>query len=297
MEMTFHIIHAAYAMGLIYFLSRTGPSLDELPAVDPAILPKRKAGAWIQAIIVALVFLLSAGSEDGLDILVLFLQVTVIWVLVAWWRRIRLRWVIQGVILGLAAFLAGIPARENGLVSETVFILFPSLVPFFYVAGGLLIDRTRFGEIRLRNEGPRKALGSFLWGCLLFLPMGIFNVADGPVAGDLSWVTGWWMPLSLPWFSGIAEEALFRLFLMGICFFLLRPVFPTRPLLAVVATVLFSAVVFGLAHGWNPETLLTTGFLYGAPMAVVFARRDFEHAVGAHYMINMPSWVVAFLGA
>ena len=58
----------------------------------------------------------------------------------------------------------------------------------------------------------------------------------------------------------------------------------------------YDSITFGLLHGRDMETFLTTGFLYGAPMAVVFARRDWEHAVGAHYMINMPSWVVAYLG-
>lgn len=296
MEMTFHILHAAYALTLIWFLSRTGPPLEALPDVEPAILPKRKAGGWIQAIVMALVFFLIVGSEEGLDMFLLFVLVTAVWVLVAGWRRIRLRWVVQGVALGLLVFMAVIPARGHDLVSETVVFLFPSLVPFLYVAGGLLIDRTGLGRVQLQTEGLGKALKSFLWGCLLFFPMGLFNVVDGTVSGDLSWVTEWWMPLSIPWFSGIAEEALFRLFWMGICFFLLRPVFRTRPLLALVATVLLSSVVFGLGHGRDLETFVTTGFLYGAPMAVVFARRDFEHAVGAHYMINMPSWVLAFLG-
>jgi hypothetical protein len=30
-------------------------------------------------------------------------------------------------------------------------------------------------------------------------------------------------------------------------------------------------------------------------MAVAFARRDWEHAVGAHYMINMIPWLMVFL--
>jgi hypothetical protein len=84
--------------------------------------------------------------------------------------------------------------------------------------------------------------------------------------------------------------------MMGLCFFLLRPVFRTRPALAVGATVLICGITFGLIHGRTLERFLTTGLLYGVPMATVFARRDFEHAVGAHYMTNMPSWVVAFLG-
>ncbi len=296
MEMTFHLLHAGYVVALLWYFARSGPSLAILPEVDPVVLPRWRFGRWIPSLGIALVFVLVAGSEDGLDVLLLGIVVAVIWLLVAWWRRIRFLWVIQGVALGLVALLAGIPARNNGIVSETVFFLFPGLVPFMYVAGGLLIDRTRLGGIQLRTAGLRKALQSFLWGCLLFVPLGLFNVADGPIAGDLTWVSEWWMPLTLPWFSGIGEEAFFRLFLMGLCFFLLRPAFQVRPVLAVVATVLFSATTFGLAHGRDPETFLTTGFLYGLPMAVVFARRDWEHAVGAHYMINMPSWVVAFLG-
>jgi hypothetical protein len=30
-------------------------------------------------------------------------------------------------------------------------------------------------------------------------------------------------------------------------------------------------------------------------MAAVFVRRDWEHAVGAHYMIHMIPWLVLFL--
>lgn len=297
MEMTLFLVHIAYVVALVWYLSRKGSSMECLPEVDPVILPRRRAGAWIQLFLVALVFVLIVSSEGGTDILFLSILVTTIWVLLAWWRKIRLLPVIQGVALGLLALLAGIPARNNGFVSDTVFFLIPGLVPFVYVAGGLFIDRTGLGGIQLRDEGLVKALKSFLRGCLLFVPLGLINVADGPASDDLSWVTEWWMPLSLPWLSGIGEEALFRLFLMGLCFFLLRPAFRSRPVLAVVATVLFSATVFGLGHGRDLETLLTTGFLYGAPMAVVFARRDFEHALGAHYMINLPSWVAAFLSS
>jgi hypothetical protein len=104
------------------------------------------------------------------------------------------------------------------------------------------------------------------------------------------------MPLSLPWFSAISEETWFRLFLVGLCYFSLRPAFQRRPALAIIIAVLFSAITFGLGHGGTfQERFLVTGLLYGLPMAVVFARRDWEHAVGAHYMINMIPWLMAFL--
>jgi hypothetical protein len=64
--------------------------------------------------------------------------------------------------------------------------------------------------------------------------------------------------------------------------------------MAVVATVLFSGNTFGMWHGFTLERFLVTGLLYGVPMAAIFARRDWEHAVGAHYMVNMIPWLMVF---
>ena len=58
----------------------------------------------------------------------------------------------------------------------------------------------------------------------------------------------------------------------------------------------FSATIFGLGHaGTLQERFWMTGMLYGLPLAVTFARRDWEHAVGAHYMINMIPTLMVFL--
>lgn len=105
------------------------------------------------------------------------------------------------------------------------------------------------------------------------------------------------MPFSLPWWSGLTEETWFRLLLVGLVYFLLRPAFQKHPLCAVLTAVLFSGITFGLGHGRTLETFLTTGLLYGVPFAFLFARRDWEHAVGAHYMVNMIPWVIVFLEA
>jgi hypothetical protein len=103
------------------------------------------------------------------------------------------------------------------------------------------------------------------------------------------------MPVWLPWWSGINEETWFRLYLVGLCAFLLRPAFHKHPNLVVVATVLFSGIVFGVGHGRTFEGFLTLGLLYGVPFAAIFAKRDWEHAVGAHYMVNLIPAVSAFL--
>jgi len=77
---------------------------------------------------------------------------------------------------------------------------------------------------------------------------------------------------------------------------MMRPAFNKFPAIAVVLSVLFSAIIFGLGHsGSLMDRFLTTGMLYGIPLAVIYAKRDWEHAVGAHYMINFISWIMVFL--
>ncbi len=93
----------------------------------------------------------------------------------------------------------------------------------------------------------------------------------------------------------LAEETWFRLFLMGLCSFFLRPAFRSRPAVAVVATVLFSGITFGMGHGFTLERFLVTGLLYGVPLAAIFARHDWEYAFGAHDMVNMFPWLMVFL--
>jgi hypothetical protein len=165
-----------------------------------------------------------------------------------------------------------------------------------FVAGGLLVKRTGLGGSQLHSGQYAAALRSFLWGCLLFVPLGLFNAASGSPGPGMTWVTHWWIPLSQPWFSGIVEEAWYRLMLVSLCYLLLRPAFSKRPVLAVIGASLFSAITFGLAHeGTLLDRLLMPGLLCGLPMAALFARRDWEHAVGAHYMINMIPTVMVFL--
>jgi membrane protease YdiL (CAAX protease family) len=84
--------------------------------------------------------------------------------------------------------------------------------------------------------------------------------------------------------------------LVGLVYFLVRPVFRRQPVVAMVFAVLFSAFTFGMGHSGDPwDRFLKTGMLYGLPMAAVFARKDIEHAIGAHYMINMIPWLMVYL--
>ncbi len=290
-----YVLQGSYVAALLWYLGRTGPSVNQMPELSPQVFPRWRYGAWVPVMAIALVFALTVVSDDGGDLLMLLLIVATVWILLAWRREIRLRLAAQGLAVALIAFLAGLPLADNELISETWLYLLPGLSLPMYVAGGLLLSRTGLGGIQLIAERYGEALKSLLWGCLLFVPLGLINAADSSPGTNITWVTAWWMPFWHPWFSAVTEEIWFRLFLVGLCFFFLRPALQTRPGLAVITAVLFSGLTFGLSHGRTLERFLTTGLLYGVPMATVFARRDWEHAVGAHYVINLIPNLMVFL--
>jgi hypothetical protein len=159
--------------------------------------------------------------------------------------------------------------------------------------GSLLATRTSLGGIQLLEGRYGNALMSFLWGCALFIPLGLANAIGRQE--DYPWINRWWKPLVVPFWSGVNEEVIFRLFAVPLCYALLRPAFSGHPGLSIMAAALFSGITFGLTHGRTWEHFWLTGLCYGLPMAVVFATQDWEHAVGAHYMVNFVPWLMAFL--
>ena len=291
-----NVLHGAYVTVLLWYLVHTGSSVKQLPDLRPLLLQRWKIGQLIPVLAIALLLALATFSDDGVDILILLMMISTIWILLVWRRDIRLRPAIVGLVVAVIAFLGGLPFWDNSFVGKSTFVILLVFAPPMFIAGGLLLKCTGLSESQLHAGRYGKALGSFLWGCLLFVPLGLFNAASGSPGTGLTWVTRVWMPFSLPWFSAITEEAMFRLFLVSLVYLMLRPAFNKSPAVAVVSAVLFSAITFGLGHGGTLlDRILITGLLYGLPMAVIFAKRDWEHAVGAHYMINMIPMVMVFL--
>ncbi|MBC8376826.1 MAG: hypothetical protein H8E26_12335 [FCB group bacterium] len=288
-----YVLQSIYVLVLLWHLSSSRPLVGELPELK--ILSRWKYGVWIPVLGLALLFALTILSDAGTSILLLMLMLATLIILVVWRKEILLRSMLQGLGLALVAYLAGLNMAENEFIGTTVLYLLPLFVMPMYVASGLLIKRTHLGGIRLLEGHYQEALKSLGWGVLLFVPLGLLNAASGSPAPGITWVTEIWMPVWLPWFSAIAEEVWFRLFLISLSFYLLRPALKTQPLLAIVIVVLFSGITFGLGHGRTIEKFLTTGLLYGVPMAAIFVRRDGEHAIGAHLVINMIPWFYAFL--
>jgi len=290
------LLHAGYVAALLWYLIRSGHPVSQIQDLRPVAFPRWKYTPWISVLVTVLVLLMVVISVDGVSLLMLLMIVAAGTIIVVWRGEITLRQVIQGILVAMLAFFAGLPMMKNGFVNESFGYLFTILAVPMYIAGGLLLGHTRLGGLQLLTKQYLPALRSFLLGCLLFVPPGLANAASGSTAGsDFTWVKAGWMPLSLPWWSGLIEETWFRLLLVGLVYFLLRPAFPKHPAPAVLAAVLFSGVTFGLWHGRTLDTLITTGLLYGVPFATLFTRRDWEHAVGAHYMVNMIPWVIVFL--
>jgi hypothetical protein len=290
------ILQGAYVGTLLWYLGRAGPSVKEIPDIRSLLLHNSRIGRLIPVLVIALLFLAMFFGGEG--ILLPVMMIATIWILVVWRREIRLSPVVMGLALAAIALLGGLPFWNNNFIEKSSFIVLLVFTPPMFITGGLLLKRTGLGGCQLHARRYTEVLRSFLWGCLLFIPLGLTNAVSGSPGMGITWVTRLWMPFSLPWFSAITEEAWFRLFLISLCYFLLRPAFSKRPAIAIVCAVLFSAITFGLGHdGTLAERFLITGLLYGLPMAVIFTRRDWEHAVGAHYMINMLPWLMVFLGA
>lgn len=283
-----YTLHVAYVLALFWYLIRTGPSVKQLPDLSPLLLPKLRIGKLIPVIVIALLLVI---EFSGQGIVLLLLMPATIWILIVWRREIGLSPILIGLAVATIAFLGGLPFWQNQSIGKADFVGLLVFVMPMFVAGGLLFKRTGLGGSQLYARQYSKAMWSFLLSCLLFVPFGLLNAATGSPGSGFTWVTHWWMPFSLPWFSGIAEEAWYRLLLVTLCYFMLRPAFNKVPTVAIVLSVLFSGIVFGLGHG----SILTTGLLYGLPMAVIYARRDWEYAVGAHYMINFIPWIMVFL--
>jgi len=287
-------LHSLYAVALLWYLARSGPSLNQLPEGSVPVKPWSKIGAWLSVLGVSLLFLLNLVSTDGWDLLILLSLIASVAILLAWGRDLSTRLVIQAFAVAVFAYLVGLLWVKLGVLSKSWNSILSTFTILFYITGGLLLKRTKLGGNQLLDGQYGQALKSVCVGSLLFVPMGLINALGDPIV-DLSVIREWWMPLYLPWWSGINEEAWFRLYLVGLIYFCLRPAFHKRTSVAVIGAVLFSGITFGVSHGLTADHFLTTGLLFGVPFAAIFAKRDWEHAVGAHYMVNMIPALTAFI--
>jgi Type II CAAX prenyl endopeptidase Rce1-like len=282
----------AFIVGLILTLVRARPASKELPSVD--VLTARRPGFWGRTLLLLLglflTFFLGLMINIGLSLMLvcglLGLGVTIAW-------RTALTWRIAGV--GLAAGLIsglGTAFLGNGDLPWAVANLV--LVPPAFTGGALLVGRTQLGHVRLLEGQPALALKGFLFACVLALPASLLNLLGNLQSQD-TWVSHGWQSLYAI-VPAIVEETWARLFLLTFCYTVLRPATDLRPRRAVVVAVLISVLAWGSAHsGIDPLGLIVGSLLYGLPVALLMIKKDFEHAVGYHFLIDLVRFLAAFL--
>jgi hypothetical protein len=104
-----------------------------------------------------------------------------------------------------------------------------------------------------------------------------------------------WQPLYAI-VPAIAEETWARLFLVTFCYAILHSTSNGRPKGAIVVAILISVLAHGFSHtGIDPIGIIFGSLLYSLPVALLVIKKDFEHAVGYHFMVDLVRYVTAFL--
>ena len=166
------ILQVGYVAALLWYLSRTGPSISQLPELHPLVFPRWRYSVWIPVSVVGIIFILIAISDGDLLILALPVIVASWWILLAWRRQIRFRSILQGLALALLVYLAGLPMFNKGYISATAFYGLLINVPPMYIAGGLLFNRTDLGGIQLWAKRYRHCAAQLSIGLPAFRSVG-----------------------------------------------------------------------------------------------------------------------------
>jgi hypothetical protein len=209
----------------------------------------------------------------------------------AWKHELDRRLLIFGTALGLLAGL-GIALLGNGDLSWAIFN--GVCLPPAFTGGILLLRRTRLAHSSFMDGRFILGLRSFVLGCILAMPAALLNLLGNLQTGD-SWIRHAWQPL-YAFVPALAEETWARLFLTTLCYAILRPVSNLHPGRAVLAAILIGALVHGFSHtGIDPFGLFIGSLLYGLPAALLFIKKDLEHAIGYHFLIDFVRFVAALM--
>ena len=282
----------AFILALIASLSRAAPYAADLPELDFALLPGASFRLALVLLLAGILLVFVLGMMAGPGTSVMLACALLGLALAVSWRR-RLAWPVAaaGLAVGLIAAL-GIMLLGEADPAWAVFNLLT--LPPAFMGGALLVQRARLAQVRTLQGQVLLALKGFLWGCALALPAALLNLLGNIYQGD-TWVVHAWQPLYAI-VPAVAEETWARVFIIALCYALLRPKAKTHPRRAVLIAVLTSALVHGFAHtGIDPFGLVIGSLLYGLPAALLFLKVDFEHAVGYHFFVDFVRFFAAYL--
>ena len=158
------ILHVLYVGVLLWYLARTGPSLNQLPEGSVPVKLRSKISAWLAVLGVAIFFLLTFFSANDIGPLILISLIAFVAILLAWGRDLSLRLVLQGFAVAIIAYLAGSVWVKLGVLREGWNMILSAFTVSFYIAGGLLLKRTGLGGLQLLSGGISPAVKSVCVG-------------------------------------------------------------------------------------------------------------------------------------
>jgi len=140
--------------------------------------------------------------------------------------------------------------------------------------------------IQINKHSVLPALKSFTVGCLFAIPMGFSNLLDIVSSDGFNWINQYWQPI-LALAASIMEETWVRLFIITFIFAFVSSK-TNKKYIPILTALIISSVIFGFSHSnyLDTKNCINIIILYGFPIGVLFIKRDFETAIGYHFMID-----------
>lgn len=284
------ILGVAYSLILIWWLAMDRPSAVDLPATLPiaGFLPKFwPMLGFVTILAAALTALTCLLLRDGWLMMLLSIPLSML-IIIIWHKQVIRKYIIAA---GFTLLVLGIVEQVLG-EGQSSGLIIPIGAALMFLAGVLLLDRTRLTRIRLLDGNYLLAGKSFLWGCVLAVPPALLNLLTlrlSPPSEFDRLFDRWWEPL-YAFQPGILEEIWARLLLTTLLYALLRPTSSEHPQRALVGAIAIAAFIHGAAHFpgsiANPLEGIFIALMYSIPLALLYVKRDLEHAIAYHFFID-----------
>ena len=205
------------------------------------------------------------------------------------WRAIRVSTVWIGAALGLVSgwsYLIDDSSLRSGFTEGIA-------ISLTFIAGTVLFQNLTDHTVAAFRHSWAVTIRNLGFGILLAVPLAGLNNLYFFLQNGAPRFSNIFVSAAEALSPGIHEEAVFRYFVLAICFTLLQG--STHPRLATVAAIAMAVVPHSLLHlpdlfldnPWMAVMMLiATSLLFGLPMAVLQVKRSFETAVVFHWFID-----------
>lgn len=205
------------------------------------------------------------------------------------WRAVHVRtiWIgaILGVISGWSYLLDDFSLRGGVTEAVAVWVTF--------TAGTVLFQNVKESAVNAFGQTRFVMARNLGFGLLVAIPLAALNNLFFFLQNGAPRFQNIFVSAGEALSPGIHEEAVFRYFVLAVCFTMLQG--STHPRLATFAAIAMAVVPHSLLH--LPELfldnpvmavamLVATSLLFGLPMALLQIKRSFETAVVFHWFID-----------